>query len=190
MHARTYPELTLGPVPLGEGFIGIYILVISIPSKKAFNVTAVVLYAKFPTQTEFCRFGRASPPSEISSGFFPFSFSFPLFGLDEVGVDFVGGSETSAANTASPEFSFRFFCLLFSACERTGSFVTVESTSQTGGESSPSDPESESDTEDIEGEANDDDEECDSMVSVEISASLRFALPDTEGFARGDMMEK
>lgn len=151
-------------------------------------MSAVVLYAKFPTQTEFCRFGRASLPSEISPGFF-----FSFFGLDEV-----DGPETSAG-TAPPEFNLRFFCRRLSACERTGSSgSSVTVSASRAEESSASDPESESesesepDAEDVECEANegdDDDEESDSTASLEISANLRFGFPDAEGFLRRDMME-
>jgi hypothetical protein len=109
----------MGPAPLGGAFKGMCIRVTSNPSKKFFSITAVVLYAKFPTQTEFCRFGGASLASETPSGFFPF------FGLSEVDMDFVWDSDETSAGTASAEFNFRFFCLRFSAWERTGSSGTV-----------------------------------------------------------------
>lgn len=120
------------------------------------------------------------PPSEISPDFFLF-----------VGSDEVDNPETSAGGAASPEFSFRFFCLRLSACERTGSSGTVSPSR--AGESSASEPES--DAEDAEREVDgdddddDDDEVSDSTGSVEISASLRFALPDAKGFLRVDMTE-
>lgn len=137
-------------------------------------MTAVVLYAKFPTQTEFCRFGRALPPSETSPDFFPF------FGWGEVGA-------------ASPEFSFRLFCLRLSACERTGSSGTGSPSrvgeSPASDAESESEPKSESEPEPDAGDAGFevDDEVSDSTASVETSANLRFDLPDTEGFLRGDM---
>lgn len=94
-NTEAYPEFCFGPWPVAA-FIGILILVISpTPSKKAFNDIGVVLNARLPTHTEFCRLGSGS------------ALGFPA-------EDF-----PSAVGAAS-RFCF-FFCLLCSACERTTS---------------------------------------------------------------------
>ena len=50
---------------------------------------------------------------------------------------------------------------------------------------------SDSDSENTDDESDDDDDgESDSAASLEMSASLHFALPDTEVFSKGDMGEK
>lgn len=98
----TDPEFSLGPVPLAA-FMGICTLVISpTPSKNAFNDIGVVLNAKFPTQTEFWRFGNGSD-------FVLRSLDFPLAGF-----------ESAVVVSSGSRFCF-FFCLLCSAWERTGS---------------------------------------------------------------------